>query len=123
MKISYNWLGDLVPLTLNPQELADKLTMVGLTVEGIEKHGDDFVIDIDLTSNRPDALCHLGVAREVAVISGTTLKPAGIALQEGEETGEEAASIEILDTDLCPRYAARIIRGVKVGPSPEWLVK
>jgi phenylalanyl-tRNA synthetase beta chain len=123
MKISYNWLGDLVPLTLNPQELADKLTMVGLTVEGIEKHGDDFVIDIDLTSNRPDALCHLGVAREVAVISGTTLKPAGIALQEGEEAAETVASIEILDTDLCPRYAARIIKGVKVGPSPEWLVK
>jgi phenylalanyl-tRNA synthetase beta chain len=123
MKISYNWLGDLVPLTLNPQELADKLTMAGLTVEGVEKHGDDFVIDIDLTSNRPDALCHLGVAREVAVISGTTLKPAGIALQEGEEAAEDVASIEILDTDLCPRYAARIIKGVKVGPSPEWLVK
>jgi phenylalanyl-tRNA synthetase beta chain len=123
MKISYNWLSELVPLTLNPKELAEKLTMAGLTVEAVEEHGDDFVIDIDLTSNRPDALCHIGVAREVAVICGTALKPAPPALQEGEETGESAASIEILDTDLCPRYAARIIRGVKVGPSPEWLVK
>jgi phenylalanyl-tRNA synthetase beta chain len=123
MKISYNWLSELVPLTLDPKELADKLTMAGLTVEAIEEHGDDFVIEIDLTSNRPDALCHLGVAREVAVICGTTVKPAGNVLQEGEETAESAASIEILDTDLCPRYAARIIKGVKVGPSPEWLVK
>jgi phenylalanyl-tRNA synthetase beta chain len=123
MNISYNWLSGLVPLTLNPKELAEKLTMAGLTVEAVEPHGDDFVIEIDLTSNRPDALCHLGVAREVAVICGTTLKPGSGALREGEESAEAAASIEILDPDLCPRYAARIIRGVKVGPSPEWLVK
>jgi phenylalanyl-tRNA synthetase beta chain len=123
MKISYNWLSELVPLTLNAKELADRLTMVGLTVEAVEEHGGDFVIEIDLTSNRPDALCHLGVAREAALICGTTLKPAGIALREGEEAVEDAASIEILDTDLCPRYAARIIKGVTVGPSPEWLVK
>jgi phenylalanyl-tRNA synthetase beta chain len=123
MKISYNWLSELVPLTLNPKELADKLTMAGLTVEAIEEHGDDFVIEIDLTSNRPDALCHLGVAREVAVFCGTTLRPSPPPLQEGDEAAEAAAAIEILDADLCPRYAARIIKGVTVGPSPQWLVK
>jgi phenylalanyl-tRNA synthetase beta chain len=123
MNISYNWLSDLVPLTLKPKELADKLTMAGLAVEAVEEHGDDYVLELDLTSNRPDALCHLGVAREVALICGTTLKPRNNPLNEGLEASEELASVEILDPDLCPRYAARIIKGVKVGPSPEWLVK
>jgi phenylalanyl-tRNA synthetase beta chain len=123
MKISYNWLSELVPLTLNPKELADKLTMAGLTVDAIEEFGDDFVIEIDLTSNRPDALCHLGVAREAALICGTTLKASAVTFNESQEAAEEVASIEILDADLCPRYVARIIKGVKVGPSPEWLVK
>jgi phenylalanyl-tRNA synthetase beta chain len=123
MNISYNWLSDLVPLTLNAKELADKLTMAGLAVEAVEEHGDDFVLELDLTSNRPDALCHLGVAREVALICGTTLKPGNYSLNEGLVASEEVASVEILDPDLCPRYAARIITGVKVGPSPEWLVK
>src|SRR5262245_7250623 len=123
MKISYNWLKDLVDLPLGPKELAEKLTMAGLGVETIETHGDDFVLDVDLTSNRPDALCHLGVAREAALVCGTALKPYASALKESDEAVADIATIEIHDPDLCPRYAARIVRGVKVGPSPEWLVK
>jgi len=69
MNISYNWLKDLVETNLSPQELATKLTNVGLAVEGIHKTDDDFVFDIDLTSNRSDCLSHLGVSREVAAIT------------------------------------------------------
>jgi phenylalanyl-tRNA synthetase beta chain len=65
MNISYNWLKDLVETDLPPQELAEKLTRVGLAVEGIHEAGDDFVLDVDLTSNRGDCLSHLGVAREL----------------------------------------------------------
>ncbi len=123
MKISYNWLNELVALTLSPVELREALTMAGLAVEGVEPVGDDHILDLDLTSNRPDALSHLGVAREAAIVCGTALKPRTFALTESDELAKSVASIEIHDADLCPRYAARIVRGVKVGPSPEWLVK
>src|SRR5690242_11496384 len=122
MKISYNWLGELATLTLNPKELADRLTMAGLAVEGIEPIRDDHILDFDLTSNRPDALSHIGIAREAALICGTSLTPRALKLNETEAPVESAAAVEILDPDLCPRYAARVVRGVKVGPSPKWLV-
>ncbi len=69
MNISYNWLRELSGTSLAPRELAVRLTMVGLAVEAVhEATGEDFVLDIDLTSNRPDCLSHLGTAREVTVI-------------------------------------------------------
>lgn len=123
MKISYNWLKELVDVPLSARELAERLTMVGLAVETIETHGDDFVLEVDLTSNRPDALCHLGVAREAALVCNTALKPLAAEIQESDEPVEAVASIEILDPDLCPRYVARVVKGVKVAPSPAWLVK
>jgi phenylalanyl-tRNA synthetase beta chain len=61
MNISYNWLKDLIDISLSPDELALALTRVGLAVEGVHPHGDDFILDVDLTSNRPDCLSHLGV--------------------------------------------------------------
>ena len=121
MKISYNWLGELVTLTLKPKELAERLTMAGLAVESVEQVVDDYILDFDLTSNRPDALAHLGIAREAALICGTELTRRTIRLNESGESAESAAAVEILDSDLCPRYAARVVRGVKVGASPKWL--
>src|SRR6476619_7085687 len=122
MKISYNWLGELVTLTLNPRELAERLTMAGLAVEAVEPVRDDHILDFDLTSNRPDALSHLGIAREASLLCGTNLTPQAISINEVDERSESAAAVEILDPDLCPRYAARVVRGVKVAPSPKWLV-
>ena len=152
MKISYNWLKDFVEIDLAPRDLAEKLTMVGLAVDGVEQHGDDFVLEFDLTSNRPDCLSHLGIAREVAALTGKALRMPGgdvgatgrrgdagtrrhgdTAMQELSDTAtgrqgdgaiktSEVTSVEILNPELCPRYTARVIRGVKIGPSPEWLV-
>ncbi|HYL98496.1 MAG TPA: phenylalanine--tRNA ligase subunit beta, partial [Blastocatellia bacterium] len=122
MKVSYNWLKELVQITLGPKELAERLTMAGLAVDTVEPHLDDHIIDIDVLSNRPDELSHVGVAREIAIICGTELRLPESQVVESGETAAGAASIEILDPDLCPRYAARIIAGVKVGPSPKWLV-
>jgi len=123
MKISYKWLGELVDLNLTPQELAHRMTMVGLAVESVEEAGDDHILDFDLTSNRPDALCHLGVAREAAIVCNTTVKNPAVEINEVDTAVEKFASIEIHDSELCPRYAGRVVRGVKVGPSPAWLVE
>src|SRR5215471_7949098 len=99
MKISYNWLGELVTLTLKPKELAERLTMAGLAVENVEQIGDDYILDFDLTSNRPDALSHLGIAREAALICGTELTQRAVKLDESYESVESAAAVEILDSD------------------------
>lgn len=126
MNISYNWLREIFPTDIPPGQLGERLTSVGLAVEGIHAAGDDFVFDIDLTSNRPDCLSHVGVAREVSVIEGRPLgyPVADIELPAEQIAGraEEFTAVEIEDPELCPRYAARVIRGVKIGPSPQWLV-
>jgi phenylalanyl-tRNA synthetase beta chain len=124
MNISYNWLKDLVEISLPPKELAKKLTDVGLAVEGIHEFGDDFVFDIDLTSNRGDCLSHLGVAREISVITDSKFQISNFKLEESSESGtQNSRLVKIEDTDLCHRFTARVIRGVKIGASPEWLVK
>ncbi|HYP28065.1 MAG TPA: phenylalanine--tRNA ligase subunit beta [Blastocatellia bacterium] len=122
MKISYKWLGELVDLTLAPRELADRLAMVGFVVDSVDQSGDDYILDVDVTSNRPDGLSHLGIAREAALVCGTSLKWSAAGVSESDEPVEGITSVEILDADLCPRYVARVVRNVKVGPSPRWLV-
>jgi phenylalanyl-tRNA synthetase beta chain len=120
MNISYNWLKDLIEIDLPAEELAQRLTDVGLTVEGIHPHGDDFVLDIDLTSNRPDCLSHLGVARELQVITNYKLLINNYRTESNASGTEDLVTIQ--DPDLCHRFTARIIRNVKIGPSPKWLV-
>ena len=121
MKISYNWLKEFVDFNLAPRDLAAQLTMIGLTVDGVEAHGSDFIIEIDLTSNRPDCLSHLGVAREAAVVTAKPLSMPGKKIEEASAKTSEVTSVEILNPELCPRYTARVIKGVKVAPSPAWL--
>lgn len=126
MNISYNWLKELIDLDLSPEETAKELTRVGLAVEGIHPFKDDFVLDIDLTSNRPDCLSHLGVARELSVITGKPVVIEG-RRSEGRLPDSPFPSIlahdivQVADPDLCLRFTARIIRNVKIGPSPQWL--
>lgn len=121
MLISYNWLRELTGTTLTPEELRERLTMVGLAIDAVEQHNSDFVLDVEVPSNRPDCLSHVGIAREVSVIeSGTMQMPASISARVKGKASETTA-VEILDPDLCPRYAARLVRGVKIGPSPDWL--
>src|SRR2546423_15336010 len=100
MKISYNWLGELADITLSAKELAERLTMAGLAVEAVERLGDDHILDFDLTSNRPDALSHIGVAREAALICGTALTPRAVTLTEGDQRADAAASVEDLGARL-----------------------
>src|ERR1051326_7348890 len=123
MLISYEWLGDYVPRSLNPDELRERLTMVGLAIDAVERHNSDAVLDVEVPSNRPDCLSHVGIAREVSVIEDQPLHLPEISGFKTEGRAADLTSVEIRDADLCPRYAARLVRGVKIGPSPEWLVK
>lgn len=84
---------------------------------------EDWVFEIGVTPNRPDCLCLLGVAREVAGLLGRTLKYPRVEMREAGERIADQTSVTILAPDHCPRYAARVITGVKIGPSPFWMVE
>ena len=116
-------LKELTETRLSPEELRERLTMVGLAIDAVEQHDGDAVLDVEVPSNRPDCLSHVGIAREVTVIEkGRMRLPAGEQIKT-EGRAESFTSVEIKDPDLCPRYAARLVRGVKIGPSPDWLAK
>ena len=117
MIISIEWLRSLVDFDLNSQDLADLLTAGGTEAEP----GGESIIKLDLTPNRPDCMSHLGVAREVSVLSGSKLKRPEINLSESDTKVDDSFSIEIANDNECPRYAARIVRNLKVGPSPDWM--
>jgi phenylalanyl-tRNA synthetase beta chain len=124
MNISYNWLRELTGTASSPLELRERLTMVGLAVDSVEEAaGVDYVLDVEVPSNRPDCLSHVGIAREVSVIENESVRLPAFAPLPGDGRMKDCASVEILDVDLCPRYAARVVRGVKIGPSPDWLVQ
>ncbi len=121
MIVSLNWLKDFTGLSMSIEELTDRLTISGLNLEGLERVGDDWAIDLEVTSNRPDCLGHIGVAREIAVLWDQTLKlPSAKPQATGAAIGK-IASVTVECPELCPRYTARVIRGVKIGPSPAWL--
>ena len=123
MFISYEWLKEFIETRRSPEELRERLTMVGLAIDAVEEHNGDTVLDVEVPSNRPDCLSHVGIAREVAVIEkGRMRLPPAAHLKTGGRS-KDLTSVEIKDPDLCPRYAARLVRGVKIGPSPDWLAK
>jgi len=122
MNISYRWLQEYVPTDLGYVEAAKVLTRIGLNVEEIEDLPDgDGRLLVEVTSNRPDCLGHIGVARELAAALGTALQLPPTDYEESDEPVAEAVSVAVECPDLCPLYTARLVRGVRVGPSPEWL--
>lgn len=123
MFISYNWLRELTATKLTPEEIRERLTNVGLAVDAVEQRGDDFVLDVEVPSNRGDCLSHVGIARELAVIEKSEVQSPKSNVKNATGRTSESTSVTIDDPDLCPRYAARIVRGAKIGPSPDWLVK
>lgn len=126
MIVSKNWLSDYVALPSDVEELTGRLTMSGLNLEEFHPTGDgvlrpDVAIDLEVTSNRPDCLGHIGVAREIAVLYEAALSVPDPQPPEVPEKASEFVSVEIECRDLCPEYHARLIRGVQIGPSPQWL--
>lgn len=123
MKISVKWLSEFVDAPENPRELKTVLTMAGLGVEAITPREDDWILEVEVTTNRPDCLSHYGIAREVAVACRKPLKKLECILNQAPAATSSEISIEIRDPELAARYCGRIVRNVKVGPSPEWLAR
>ena len=124
MIVSWNWLKQYVPLDMPLEESQRRLMMAGLNHEGTAEVGGDLAIDLEVTSNRPDCLGHIGIAREVAVLWGQraddSRRAAGRREQDaGRRAGQGADRLP----RLCLRYTARVVRGVKVGPSPRWMTR
>jgi phenylalanyl-tRNA synthetase beta chain len=123
MKVLLSWLRDYVDIELSAMEVAEILSNRGFPYEGIEQLDGDAVIDVEVTSNRGDCLGYIGVARELAAATGRELKLPKVELAESSKPASELASVEIREPGLCPRYTARIIEGVKIGPTPDWMRK
>jgi phenylalanyl-tRNA synthetase beta chain len=123
MRISLNWLRDYIEIEDSAEQVAEMLSGLGLPSEQIEYIDDDAVIDLEVTSNRSDCLSYIGVARELTAVTGKELKIPSVELDELDRDVGEFAGVEIAEPDLCGRYTGRIIEGVKVGPSPDWMVK
>ncbi|HEC04057.1 MAG TPA: phenylalanine--tRNA ligase subunit beta, partial [Phycisphaerales bacterium] len=123
MKVSLNWLSDYIDIDRSPEQVAEVLSDLGFPCEGIEQFDDDTVIDIEITSNRGDCLGYIGVARELATVTGKEVRMPAIELDECDKDASELAAVQIDEPELCCRYTARVIEGVKIGPSPEWIRK
>lgn len=121
MFISYNWLREIANIPMEPAELAERLTGVGLPVDAMDAVGNDYILDVEVASNRPDCLSHIGIAREASVITNAELSLPNAPIGRTGVLTRDLTSVEINDPDLCPRYAARIVQGVRIGPSPAWL--
>jgi phenylalanyl-tRNA synthetase beta chain len=122
MKVVYDWLKEFVPVTASPEEVASRLALAGTNIAGIEGSPQGPVIDAEITSNRPDCLGLLGIAREIGAIYH-------LAVKNFSPKPAESASAKVSDSlrvrieapELCGRFTARLISGVKVQPSPAWL--
>lgn len=122
MLVSQDWLAQYTDLP-DREQMTDRLTMSGLNFEGQQLVGDDCQIDLEVTSNRSDCLGHIGVAREISVLFDCGLRVPEIELKETGAPVNQACQVVIESADLCYRFTARLIRGVRVGPSPDWLVQ
>ena len=123
MKISLNWLKEFVDIPVDARRLKTDLVAVGLNVESFQTVENDIVFEVEVTTNRPDCLSHYGVAREVATLYHKRLKPLEFICKGIGATAASKASVEILNPELCARYCGRVIEGVEVKPSPDWLVR
>src|SRR5271168_2899545 len=121
MKVVYNWLKEFVDVTASPTDLRARLSLAGVAVDSIEETAAGPVLDAEVTANRPDCLGHLGIVREVAALYRLPLKPLRPSLKEISEKVSDATRVEIVAPELCGRFTARVLRGVKVQPSPDWL--
>src|ERR1043165_1642901 len=102
MEFSCEWLAQYVDLPADPQELARLLTAAGLAVEGVSAHGDDTILDVEVTTNRPDCMNHFGLAREIAVLRDVPLRRPPSSPSEGGERAEDVAKVMVEDLEGCP---------------------
>ena len=122
MRISPIWLREFVDLKVNDRQLADDLTLAGIAVESVREADGVTLFEMEIGTNRPDAMCHYGVARECSAIYDIPLKPIAPRLPSPLPAASPFP-IEIQDAAGCARYTARVIRNVKIGPSPAHIIE
>src|SRR5256885_369980 len=122
MKISPQWLREFVDYKVTPRQLADDLTLAGIAVESVSG-GDHAVFEMDITTNRVDAMNHYGIAREISAIYDLELKPLQAKLPAIKDKGKSAFPIEIQVPQFCSRFTGQVIREVKIGASGERVQK
>jgi len=123
MLVSWKWLAKYIELSMDREALEQRLSLTGLNHEETNRVGDDFVIDLEVTSNRGDCLGHLGVAREIGVLYALPVNKPQPKLVTSGVSVNSLLAVENRFLDACPRYTARVIQGVQVGPSPAWMVE
>jgi phenylalanyl-tRNA synthetase beta chain len=123
MIVSWNWLSEYLRLDMPVEVLSERLMLAGLNHESTKEVGGDLAIDLEVTSNRPDCLAHLGVAREIGVLFDRKIRQPDPQPKTSGPAVETLAQIKIEATELCPRFTARIVTGVKVDESPWWIRK
>ena len=124
MNVSWKWLLQYVRYDGPRDEALHRMTMAGLNVDDVQElPGGDALLDIEVTSNRPDCLGHMGIARELAALTGSEFVIPETPIDYCDEEVAAAASVEVRDAAGCPRYTAQVIRGVRVAASPVWLVE
>jgi phenylalanyl-tRNA synthetase beta chain len=127
MKFTLNWLKQFVAVKMPPEKLAELLTMAGLEVESLtglrepETNREDWLFEIGVTPNRGDCLGVHGIAREVAALTGGSVKPFPVVSRVKAAAVAKRVNVSIHNSRLCPRYSARVVDAIQVGPSPAWL--
>ncbi|MEM9825380.1 MAG: phenylalanine--tRNA ligase subunit beta [Planctomycetota bacterium] len=123
MLVSLRWLANYLPIQDDPETLANRLSMSGLNHEGTFEIDGDTVFDLEVTSNRGDCLGHLGVAREIGALDGRAIKRPDPQPPANGPAIDTSLAVENDFIEACPRYTARLIRGVTIGPSPDWMIR
>ncbi|MDI6827706.1 MAG: phenylalanine--tRNA ligase subunit beta [Armatimonadota bacterium] len=121
MLVPVEWLREYVSFDVPPKQLAERLTLAGLEVEEVTEIDGKPVFSTYVTPNRPDLLSIVGVAREISALLRTQLNPPKPVLVESETKASDLVKVDIESPINCPRYSARVIIDVKVGPSPVWV--
>ena len=121
MKISLDWIAWYLDKGVAPQEAREALLNAGLPVESVVETQHGPLLDVEVTSNRSDCLCHLGMARELAALLDRKLLRPKMEFKESSRPVEQLIQVRIADAAGCMRYVARVINNVRVGPSPAWL--
>lgn len=121
MKLSYNWLKELIDIKVTPDQLAQDLNSFGHEVEEVKKVGNDYILDISITANRGDCLSVLGLAREITALYNLKLKTKNEKPQYKTQNLEQKIKVKIEDKKICPRYSTRIISGISIKDSPSWM--
>jgi len=118
MKVPLSWIREFVDVTASAEEIGTLMGVRGLALEGLEQHGEDVVMDFDVTANRPDCMSVIGIAREIATAYKLPLAAGGTKVPPLQPNGKVPITIE--EPELCCRYVGAVA-DVTIGPSPKWM--